>query len=82
MSTRAVFRHIPHTITHAPEGGASAELFCTTLGCGESSSPQGNPNDAQKWALRHTGLNPDHTLFRREYVDHARVTRAGQIPAR
>ncbi|MBC9727893.1 hypothetical protein [Streptomyces sp. TRM68367] len=45
-------------------------------GCGLSSGPQSNPDDAQNWALKHTGRNPGHDLFRREYTDHARVTRA------
>ncbi|GGS83971.1 MULTISPECIES: hypothetical protein [Streptomyces] len=82
MSTRAVYRYVPHTIQHAPESGITAELFCTSIGCGESSGPQADPETAQDWALRHTGLNPGHDLFRREYTDHARVTRADPTPAR
>ncbi|MFJ3970768.1 hypothetical protein ACIPYR_21870 [Streptomyces parvus] len=80
MSTRAVYRYVPHTIRQAPEGGVTAELHCTAYGCGESSGPQGDPEDAQDWALRHTGLNPGHDLYRREYTDHARVTRADPTP--
>jgi len=74
MSPRTVMRYVKHTITRAPEGGITAELFCMTYGCGESSGPQGDPNDAQDWALRHTGRT-GHDLFRRECTDHARVTR-------
>lgn len=75
MSTRAVYRYVVHTIRHEPEGGITAELFCKTVGCSESSGPLGDPNDAQDWALAHTGRT-GHELFRREYADHARVTRA------
>ncbi|MCD9878249.1 DUF7848 domain-containing protein [Streptomyces guryensis] len=78
---RAVLRYVNHTIRHAPEGGVTAELFCVTYGCGESSGPQSDPNDAQDWALRHTG-HTGHDLFRREYTDHARVTRDEETPAR
>ncbi|WP_155053816.1 DUF7848 domain-containing protein [Streptomyces blattellae] len=80
--SRAVYRYVAHTIQHAPEGGITAELFCTSIGCGESSGPQGDPETPQDWALRHTGLYPGHNLFRREYTDHARVTRADPTPAR
>ncbi|WEH15236.1 hypothetical protein [Streptomyces sp. VNUA24] len=71
---RAVLRYVNHTIRHAPEGGVTAELFCATYECAESSGPQGDPDDAQDWALRHTGRT-GHELFRREFTDHARVTR-------
>ncbi|MEU9400634.1 hypothetical protein [Streptomyces sp. NPDC048242] len=79
--TRAVYRFVDHTIRHEPAGGIVAELFCMTYGCDKSSGAQGNAEDAQDWALRHTGLNPGHELYRREFSDHARVTRAGQEPA-
>ncbi|WP_446696991.1 DUF7848 domain-containing protein [Streptomyces tuirus] len=42
------------TIQHASEGGITAELFCTYIGCGESSAPQGDPGATQDWALMHT----------------------------
>ncbi|WP_456316898.1 DUF7848 domain-containing protein [Streptomyces cavernicola] len=82
MSTRAVHRYVGHTIRPAPDGGVTAEAHCMTHECGASSGPQGDPGDAQDWALRHTGLNPGHDLYRRVYTDHARVTRADQTPAR
>ncbi len=72
--SRTVMRYVKHVITHVPEGGVTAELFCTAHGCGQSSGPQGDPDDAQDWALRHTGRT-GHDVFRREYTDHARVTR-------
>lgn len=72
--TRTVLRYVEHTIRHVPEGGITAELFCVAYGCGESSRPQGDPDAAQDWALTHTGRT-GHDLFRREYTDHARVTR-------
>lgn len=53
-----------------------AELFCMAYGCEASSGPQDDPEAAQDWALRHTGLNTGHDLYRREFTDHARVTRA------
>ncbi|MFB6814265.1 hypothetical protein ACFCV8_06940 [Streptomyces sp. NPDC056347] len=53
----------------------TAQLFCTFIGCEESSGPQDRPEAAQEWALRHTGLHPGHGFYRREYTDHARVTR-------
>ncbi|WP_415947941.1 hypothetical protein [Streptomyces sp. KLOTTS4A1] len=73
--TRTVMRYVDHTIRHVPDGGITAQLFCLTVGCGEDSGPQGDLNDAQDWALRHTGRT-GHDMFRREYTDHARVTRA------
>ncbi|WP_351223999.1 hypothetical protein [Streptomyces sp. NPDC002133] len=72
--TRAVLRYVEHTIRHVPDGGVTAEVFCVAYGCDESSGPEGDPNDAQEWALRHTGRT-GHDMFRREYTDHARVTR-------
>lgn len=75
MGVRARFRYVPHTIAHAPESGVRAQLFCTFIGCEESSGPQDRPEAAQEWALRHTGLHPGHGFYRREYTDHARVTR-------
>ncbi|MEW2128938.1 hypothetical protein [Streptomyces sp. NPDC005435] len=78
--TRAVYRFVEHSIRHEPAGGVVAQLFCMTFGCEESSGPQANAEDAQDWALRHTGLNPGHGLYRREFSDHARVTRADQDP--
>ncbi|MGW2849220.1 DUF7848 domain-containing protein [Streptomyces sp. NPDC001274] len=75
MSIRATFRYVPHTIVQAPESGVTAELFCTFIGCGTSSGPQARPEAAQEWALSHTGLHPGHGFYRREYTDHARVTR-------
>ncbi|WP_329276241.1 DUF7848 domain-containing protein [Streptomyces sp. NBC_01451] len=75
--TRAVYRFVDHTINHAPEGGYTFEIFCVTHECGEESGPQGEQNDAQDWALRHTGRT-GHNLFRRVVTDHARVTRADQ----
>ncbi|WP_327375734.1 hypothetical protein OG393_18315 [Streptomyces sp. NBC_01216] len=71
---RTVMRYVNHTISHLPDGGITAQLFCMTAECGEDSGPQGVPDDAQDWALRHTGRT-GHDLFRREYTDHARVVR-------
>ncbi|MEU3153567.1 DUF7848 domain-containing protein [Streptomyces griseus] len=67
-------RFVDHTIAHVPDGGITAQLYCLSAECGENSGPQGAPDDAQDWALRHTGRT-GHDLFRREYSDHARVTR-------
>ncbi|MEV8474287.1 hypothetical protein [Streptomyces sp. NPDC051173] len=75
MSTHTVYRYVPHTITHVPEGGIVFEAFCTTDGCGEDSGPQDVHEAAQDWALRHTGRT-GHDPFRRLVTDHARVTRA------
>ncbi|WP_282692933.1 hypothetical protein [Streptomyces sp. CC208A] len=74
--TRAVYRFVEHTIRHEPAGGVTYELFCTAPACGEESGPQEAQETAQDWALRHTGLNPGHDLFRRVFTDHARVSRA------
>lgn len=72
--TRAVMRFVDHTISHVADGGITAQHFCAAVGCGEDSGPQGVADDAQDWALQHTGRT-GHDLFRREYTDHARVTR-------
>ncbi|WP_435602813.1 hypothetical protein [Streptomyces sp. bgisy130] len=80
MSTRAVYRYVPHTIQRARDGGVTAEVFCMAYECEASSGPQEDPESAQDWALRHTGLNPGHDLYRREITDLARVTRADQDP--
>ncbi|OKI01107.1 hypothetical protein A6A06_19890 [Streptomyces sp. CB02923] len=76
MSTHAVYRYVPHTIRHVPEGGVSYEAFCTAAGCDAESGPQEDQDPAQQWALRHSGLT-GHDLFRRVVSDHARVTREG-----
>ncbi|MEU2434018.1 hypothetical protein ABZ611_31805 [Streptomyces sp. NPDC007861] len=72
-----MYRFVDHTIRHAPEGGYTFEVFCVAHECGEDSGPQGEQNDAQDWALRHTAQK-GHDLFRRVVTDHARVTRADQ----
>ncbi|MFB7311466.1 hypothetical protein [Streptomyces sp. NPDC056192] len=75
--TRAVLRYVPHAIRHVEEGGWIFELFCTAPDCEADSGPQDTQEAAQDWALRHTGRNPTHDLFRRVVTDHARVTREG-----
>ncbi|GHF37105.1 hypothetical protein GCM10010359_44680 [Streptomyces morookaense] len=75
MTTRAVYRYVPHTITHVPEGGVVFEAFCTADACCEGSGPQDEQEAAQDWALHHAGRT-GHDLFRRVVTDHARVTRA------
>ncbi|AXI77206.1 DUF7848 domain-containing protein [Peterkaempfera bronchialis] len=75
MSPRAVYRHVTHTIRHAPEGGITYEAFCTAANCGAESGPLAEQEAAQEWALRHTGRT-GHDLFRRVVTDHAKVTRA------
>jgi hypothetical protein len=72
--SRAVLRHVRHTIWHEPEGGVTYEAFCVTSGCGEASGPQEAQETAQDWCLCHTGRT-GHDLFRRVVTDHARVTR-------
>ncbi len=73
MSPRAVFRHVPHSIRHVPEGGIVYEAFCMTAGCDAASGPHDAQEVAQDWALRHTGRT-GHPLVRRVVTDHARVT--------
>lgn len=75
MSSRAVYRHVLHTIRHVPEGGVIYEAFCVTAGCGAASGPHDEQEATQDWALRHTG-RAGHDLFRRAVTDHAKVTRA------
>lgn len=81
MTARAVYRFVDHTIRHVPEGGFVFEIFCAGSDCEQTSGPQGEQEDAQLWALRHTGRT-GHDLFRRVYTDHARVTRADQEDGR
>ncbi|AZM62100.1 hypothetical protein DMA10_12050 [Streptomyces sp. WAC 01420] len=75
MSPRAVYRHVTHTIRHAPEGGITYQTFCATAGCRAESGPCSEQEAAQDWALRHSGRT-GHDLFRRVFTDHAKVTRA------
>ncbi|MFJ8693117.1 DUF7848 domain-containing protein [Streptomyces roseolilacinus] len=75
MSPRAVYRHVAHTIRHAPEGGITYETFCAAPDCGTESGPRDEQEAAQDWALRHSGRT-GHDLFRRVVTDHAKVTRA------
>ncbi|RPK92799.1 hypothetical protein [Streptomyces sp. ADI98-10] len=73
--SRAVYGYVEHSIRHEPSGGVTYELFCIAPDCEEESAPQSGQEAAQDWALRHTGLNPGHDLFRRVFTDHARVSR-------
>lgn len=66
-----MYRFVPHTIRHVPEGGVIAEATC--FECEATSGPMDSPDAAQDWALAHTGRT-GHDLFRRTYSDHARVT--------
>lgn len=76
MSPRAVYRHVAHTIRHAPEGGIVAyEAFCVTVGCDAESGSHDKQEAAQDWVLRHTGRT-GHDLFRRVVTDHAKATLA------
>lgn len=75
MSPRAVYRHVTHTIRHAPEGGITYEAFCAAANCGAESGPHAEQEAAQDWALRHAGRT-GHDLFRRVFTDHAKVARA------
>ncbi|MEW2417721.1 hypothetical protein AB0953_28925 [Streptomyces sp. NPDC046866] len=75
MSPRVVYRYVPHTIRHVPEGGITYEAFCTAPGCDADSGPQEGQETAQDWALRHAGRT-GHSLFRRVVTDHAEVTRS------
>ncbi|WP_455711173.1 DUF7848 domain-containing protein [Streptomyces iakyrus] len=79
LGTTRVLRFVPHTIRQAPEGGITAQHFCVAYGCTATSGPLDDPGKAQDWALRHTGQT-GHDLFRREFTDHARVTRDGDEP--
>ena len=73
--TRALLRHVRHTIRHEPAGGVIFESFCAKVpGCVGTSGPQDTQEAAQDWALQHTGRT-GHDLFRRVVTDHARVTR-------
>ncbi|MFC8694211.1 DUF7848 domain-containing protein [Streptomyces parvus] len=76
MSTR-VFGFVDLTIRHAPEDGLTFEAFSVTADCNHGSGAQDSQEAAQDWCLRHTGLNPEHDLFRRVATDHARVTKEG-----
>ncbi|MGW7555537.1 DUF7848 domain-containing protein [Streptomyces rimosus] len=69
-------RFVAHTIRAVPDLPMEARTFCMSSGCGQDSGPRSHPDDAQDWALRHTGRT-GHDLFRRIFADHARVTRAG-----
>lgn len=73
--SRTVMRYVAHTISHVSDGGVTAQVFCMASGCGEDSGRKDDTDDAQDWALRHTGRT-GHDLFRREFTDQARVTRA------
>jgi hypothetical protein len=73
--SRAILRFVRHTIRQENARGAIFQVFCTAQGCAEDSGPQDKQEDAQDWALEHTGRNAAHDLFRRVVTDHARVTR-------
>jgi hypothetical protein len=73
VTAKAVYRFVPHTIRHVPEGGVVCEAFCVAHGCEAESGPQGDPDAVLEWCLRHTGRT-GHDLFRRAFSDHARVT--------
>ncbi|MGW0750268.1 DUF7848 domain-containing protein [Streptomyces sp. NPDC002587] len=75
MGVRAAYRFVQHTIRHIPEGGVTYETFCVSAGCGANSAAHEEQNDAQDWALEHTGRT-GHDTFRRVFTDHAKVTRA------
>jgi hypothetical protein len=64
MISRAVYRHVPHTIRQATERGVIYEVHCTESGCIAVSGPHSAQEAAQDRALRHTGRT-GHDLFRR-----------------
>lgn len=74
MTTRAVYRHVPHTIRHVPGGSVAYDVFYVTADCDAESGPHDEQEAAQDWALRHAGRT-SHDLFRRVVTDHAKVTR-------
>ncbi|MFC7264525.1 hypothetical protein [Streptomyces lutosisoli] len=54
--SRAVMRHVRHTIRHEPEGGVTYEAFCVSSGCNEECA----------WVIkaRKTGVRPTIERFR------------------
>jgi hypothetical protein len=70
-----VLKYVKHTIRHVPEGGWILEAFCAKGKCEATSGPRDSSEAVELWCMEHTGLNPDHDLFRRVASDHARVTR-------
>ncbi|WP_073762585.1 DUF7848 domain-containing protein [Streptomyces sp. CB02923] len=74
--SRTVMRYVAHTIRPVPDLRVEARAFCLASGCSQESGLRDDPDEAQDWALRHTGRT-GHDLFRRTFSDHARVTRAG-----
>lgn len=70
---RIVYRLVPYTVWHVPQGGTLHEMSCMAPYCDATSGPRIHPAAAQDWAARHTGRT-GHDLYRRTVTDHTRVS--------
>lgn len=75
---RKRYGYLPHTIRQVPEAGIAYEAFCMTPGCDAMSDGCDTVTEAEDWALKHTGMNSAHDLFRHVITSYSRVTREGR----
>lgn len=81
MTVPSVIRHADWTITTDRTPGASGPVYeveCTT--CMERSDAVEERTPPEDWALRHSGLNPDHRSYRAIITSFLRVTPAPGNP--
>ncbi|WP_443728905.1 DUF7848 domain-containing protein [Streptomyces buecherae] len=74
---RQRYGYLPHTIHQVPEAGVAYEAFCMSVDCKAMSDGCDTVAEAEDWAMRHTGRNPTHGLFRHVITSYSRVTRDG-----
>ncbi|MEU5436629.1 hypothetical protein AB0G73_25055 [Streptomyces sp. NPDC020719] len=85
MSTRALFTYAVHRIGRHPEGELALTARCLDADCRWELAATSDLEAGDEACMTHTGLNPGHDRFERQWsevslvtrVDGAAVSRAG-----
>lgn len=74
------FGYVLHRIQRDPESEPAVSANCLHEGCRWESAPSTTVEPVDKACMSHTGLNPEHTRFARQFSDVAVVGRAEGTP--
>lgn len=75
--TRSVIRHVDWTIRADDSDDAPPPLYeMRCISCGARSAPEEDGDDAQQWALEHSGRHPTHRTYRGIVTSAWRTTTA------
>ncbi|MFE0644326.1 hypothetical protein ACFW2Y_22355 [Streptomyces sp. NPDC058877] len=70
-----VYGYVLHRIRRDPESEPVVSARCLHEGCAWTSAPSATVNPVDDACMGHTGLNPEHARFARQFADVAVVGR-------